>query len=302
MRRALLSWFHREGRDLPWRRTRDPYAILVAEVMLQQTPVSRVIPKYLSFLESFPTPMILAQASRSDVIKSWASLGYNRRAVWLHQSAKFITNHWGGRVPQDSVDLLTLPGVGSYTAAAVACFAFGKDVPVIDTNVRRVLTRVFFGNANLSVSCLRDIAKAAVPTGEGWAWNQALMDTGSVFCSVASPSCKLCPLKVWCKMAPLFPLPHNHLEGKRVRNGIASKNAYKGSRRYYRGRAVEFLRGLRGGDWVHVWKLGEAIKPDLEPSDQKWLSQLIQDLEDDHLVKVSRHTTSDHIEKWVALA
>ena len=172
MERALLEWFAANGRDLPWRRTRDPYAILVSEVMLQQTQVERVVPRYLRWLERWPTPRALADASPADVIREWQGLGYNRRALNLHRAAVRIANSgWPD-------DLTELPGVGPYTAAAVACFAFGRDVLPIDTNVRRVQERT--GATFTSAAA------------------QALMDVGATICVARIPRCHACPLARGC--------------------------------------------------------------------------------------------------------
>jgi A/G-specific adenine glycosylase len=169
---ALLDWYRRQGRDLPWRRTRDPYAILVSEVMLQQTQVSRVVPHYLGWLERWPTVHALASAPRGNVIRAWQGLGYNRRAVNLHRSAAVVAEHgWPD-------DLTELPGVGPYTAAAVACFALGRDVVPVDTNVRRVQART---GLTFDGEC-----------------GQALMDLGATVCLARVPRCGECPLAALC--------------------------------------------------------------------------------------------------------
>ena len=172
MREALLSWFEENGRDLPWRRTSDPYAILVSEVMLQQTQAARVVPRYVAWLERWPTVEALAQASTAEVIRAWQGLGYNRRALNLHRAAREMEAHgW----PED---LTELPGVGRYTADAVACFAFGRPVLPKDVNIRRVLER----------------------TGERFDHTcaQALMDLGATVCIARVPRCGECPLAVEC--------------------------------------------------------------------------------------------------------
>ncbi len=172
MRTPLLAWFADAGRDLPWRRTRDPYAILVSEVMLQQTQVERVVPRYLRFLERWPTVGALAAATTADVIREWDGLGYNRRAVNLHRAARAVAaSGWPD-------DLTTLPGVGPYTAAAVANFAFGRDVLPVDTNVRRVQERT--GHA-FDAACA-----------------QALFDLGATVCLARIPRCDVCPLAAGC--------------------------------------------------------------------------------------------------------
>ena len=174
----LLAWFAAEGRDLPWRRTRDPYQILVSEVMLQQTQVERVKPKYTAFLARFPTAAALAEAPTAEVIRLWQGLGYNRRAVNLQRAAQAVMRDHGGRFPATPAELRALPGIGDYTAGAVACFAFERDVVFLDTNIRRVVRRLFVGpdaQAQASDAELLQHAQAALPEGQGWAWNQALM-------------------------------------------------------------------------------------------------------------------------------
>ncbi|MDQ6672009.1 MAG: A/G-specific adenine glycosylase, partial [Chloroflexota bacterium] len=179
IQRQVLDWYAGYGRDLPWRRTRDPYAILVAEVMLQQTQVERVIPRWHAWLERFPTPHALARASRADAIRAWQGLGYNLRAVRLHAIACQVVAEHDGLVPRDLAGLLTLKGVGRYTAGAVACFAYEQRVAMVDTNVRRVLSRVFA----IDPQAVDSIADAVVPPPPAaYAWNQALMDLGATVC------------------------------------------------------------------------------------------------------------------------
>src|SRR5579871_3718068 len=187
---ALLAWYAGQARDLPWRRTRDPYAILVAEVMLQQTQVDRVIPKWHAWLERFPSLADLARASRADAIRAWQGLGYNRRAVRLHAIAMQTVNEFGGELPRSVDGLLRLAGVGRYTAGAVACFAYEQPVAMVDTNVRRVLSRVF-GVAPAQVEAM---AQSVIPSDSAWAWGQALMDLGATVCRASQPLCLVCPL------------------------------------------------------------------------------------------------------------
>src|SRR5581483_4865161 len=142
---ALLEWFAAAGRDLPWRHTRDPYRIMVSEIMLQQTQVDRVIPKYHAFLAAFPTLEALAAAPTAEVIRAWSGLGYNRRAVNMQRTARAVLEEHGGQFPRDLPALLRLPGIGPYTAGAIACFAFEQDVGFMDTNIRRVVQRLFVG-------------------------------------------------------------------------------------------------------------------------------------------------------------
>jgi A/G-specific adenine glycosylase len=187
MKDRILAWYGENGRDLPWRHTHDPYAILVSEVMLQQTQVSRVVPRYLEWLERWPTAEALAAASPADVIRAWTGLGYNRRAVNLHRCAQEVTRRGG--FPHDPAELRRLPGVGPYTAAAVACFAFGAQVAAPDVNARRVLARAF-GDPD-----------TPLPPGRAYDWNQALFDLGSTLCIARRPRCSVCPLRDGCPSA-----------------------------------------------------------------------------------------------------
>ena len=202
LRAALLEWFAAAGRDLPWRRTRDPYKIMVSEIMLQQTQVDRVIPKYHAFLEAFPTLAALAAAPTADVIRAWSGLGYNRRAINMQRTARAVIEEHGGEFPRDVAALLKLPGIGPYTAGAIACFAFEQDVAFIDTNIRRVVQRLFVGPAASAAATdarLIEIAQIAVPPGQGWAWNQAIMELGALVCTAAAPACWRCPARAHCR-------------------------------------------------------------------------------------------------------
>ncbi len=182
-------------RDLPWRRERDPWRILVAEVMLQQPQVARVIPKWEAFLDAFPTPAVCASASLGDVLRLWQGLGYPRRARNLHATAQRAVDAHGGTLPDALDRLLAQPGIGPYTARAVLAFAFERDVAVVDTNIARILARTT--GERLTPKRAQAIADAAVPPGDGWAWNQVIMDLGAVLCR-PSPTCDSCPLRNGC--------------------------------------------------------------------------------------------------------
>lgn len=192
--RRLLSWYARAARDLPWRRTRDPYRVIVSEFMLQQTQVSRVSEYYLRFLERFPTVYDLARAKPKAVREAWGGLGYYARASNLHALAKQVSGV-GCRVPADPDELVKLPGVGRYTAGAVACFAYEKPVPAVDTNVKRVLERVF------RTKDVWGLAAAIVPRQgkRAWKFNQALMELGAVVCVARKPKCPECPVRSNCR-------------------------------------------------------------------------------------------------------
>jgi A/G-specific adenine glycosylase len=189
----VLAWGEPRLRDLPWRRTRDPWAILVSEVMLQQTQVPRVIPKYLAFLEAFPTPQACAASSLGDVLRLWQGLGYPRRARSLHAAATAVGERGG--FPDTLVDLLALPGVGPYTARAVLAFAYEIDAAVVDTNIARIYARV--AGRTLRAREVQAIADRHAPSGESWAWNQSIMELGAIVCRPA-PGCEACPVRAWC--------------------------------------------------------------------------------------------------------
>jgi A/G-specific adenine glycosylase len=202
----LLAWYATEGRaHLPWRDTHDPYAILVSEVMLQQTQVERVLPKYREWMARFPTLASLAQAPAAEAIKAWAGLGYNSRAVRLHQIARQVMDEYGGNLPGTLEGLLALKGIGRYTAGALACFAFGLLVATVDTNIRRVLWRVFRGiepvpwpSGEMSARMLLQLAEWALPPAHAYDWQQALMDLGATVCLARRPLCERCPIAEAC--------------------------------------------------------------------------------------------------------
>ncbi len=204
--RALLGWYRAHGRDLPWRRTRHPYRVLVSEIMLQQTQVDRVIPKYREFLRAYPSLRRLAAASADEVRRLWYPLGYNIRPVRLHAIARESVARYNGRLPDDADALRALPGIGRYTAGAVLSFAYGRDVAVLDTNVRRVLGRVFLGPRRLARArgekAFWDLADALVPAGRGYDFNQALMDFGATWCGPRRPRCAPCPMRGFCASYP----------------------------------------------------------------------------------------------------
>ncbi len=201
-RRRLLRWFRRHGRDLPWRRTRDPYAVLVSEVMLQQTQVARVAEYWPRFLARYPTVAALAAARPAAVRESWDGLGYYRRAENLHRLARLVHARDGGRLPEDPVALRQLPGVGRYTAGAVASFAFERAEPAVDTNVARVLRRAFHPRARGAAGERRLWQAAAnLHTRHGagaWALNQALMELGALVCTARVARCTACPVRPLC--------------------------------------------------------------------------------------------------------
>ena len=199
----LLAWYADHGRDLPWRRTRDPYHIWVAEVMLQQTQVATVTSYYERFLARFPTVEALAAASLDEVLKLWEGLGYYARARYLHAAARKVVTEHGGRIPEAAEELLSLPGVGRYTADAILSMAYGQDVPALDGNVRRVLSRAFAIDEDVTRGTgqrrLRVLAEELLPPGRAGDFNQALMDLGATVCTPRAPRCGGCPLAEACR-------------------------------------------------------------------------------------------------------
>jgi A/G-specific adenine glycosylase len=233
-REALRAWYAPRRDAYPWRGSPDPYAVWVSEVMLQQTQAARVVPAYTSFLRSFPTVRELALAPRRDVVAQWGGLGYNRRAVRLSEAARAIVRDHGGRIPHDKDELLELPGVGPYTAAAVASMGFGEPVAVVDTNVRRVVSRVHLGVDGHEVP-----AKEVWGLAEGWldrddpvTWNQALMDLGREVCR-PKPRCDVCPLAGVCRF---------RRDGATASRGPSRQEPFEGSTRQVRGAVVNALR------------------------------------------------------------
>jgi A/G-specific adenine glycosylase len=236
---ALLEWGGRHRRDLPWRRTRDPWAVLVSEVMTQQTQVDRVVPRYHRFLGRFPTVAACAAAPVADVITEWAGLGYNRRALNLHRAAVAVVEHHRGRLPRDLAALRRLPGVGPYTARAVLAFAYGDDVGIVEVNTARVLARAFAGR-RLGAGEAQSLADGLVPPGEGWAWNQALLDVGATVCTKRAPACADCPLRPGCAWAGAGRPAPDPAEGSAGTGTL--QPAFAGSDRQGRGRLVDALR------------------------------------------------------------
>ena len=290
---GLLAWYAANGRDLPWRRTRDPYHILVSEMMLQQTQVPRVLPRYLRWLERFPTLEALAAAPTADVLREWSGLGYNSRAVRLQAIARHVVAHHGGRMPRTVEELLALPGIGDYTARAIACFAHEQDVPVLDTNVKRVLHRVLLGPEvpapQLSDRQLWDLAARALPPGRGYDWNQALMDFGSQVCTARRPACLVCPLRPICRAAPTIHarLAEEHGASRRASRAAKPSVPFTSTSRYYRGQTLRVLGELGARQSLSLDALGPRVKPGYTPADRPWLYGLVAQLARDGLVSVT---------------
>jgi A/G-specific adenine glycosylase len=293
----LLSWYAKEQRDLPWRSTHDPYAILVSEIMLQQTQVDRVLPKYKQFLAAFPTLADLAAAPTADVISVWAPLGYNTRAVRLQSIARQVIAEYAGCIPETIDELLQLKGIGRYTAGAIACFAYRKQVATVDTNIRRVLHRIFLGlehpdpKAN-DVQMLM-LAEQVLPHGKAYTWNQALMDLGATICTSNNPRCLNCSLQETCQayremsQHSLFP---SGTVLRQLRKVAEKKVGYQSqpftsSNRYFRGRIVDLLRLQPPGQRIPLQELGERIKPEYSADDLPWLQKIVAGLVRDGLIE-----------------
>jgi A/G-specific adenine glycosylase len=239
LRDALLTWGAANRRDLPWRRTRDPWRVLVSELMLQQTQAPRVASKYEAFVARFPTAWACADAPPAEVIAHWNGLGYNRRAVNLHRCATEIVEHHGGDLPDDLDGLLALPGIGPYTARAVLVFAFERDIGLVDTNAGRFLARAAAGRA-LDRHGAQRVADELVPRGQAWAWGQAVFDLGALVCTKRDPRCGECPIAQHCAWHTA-----GHPEPDPVRAGSAGisrpQGPLAGSDREGRGRLVRAL-------------------------------------------------------------
>lgn len=240
MQSEVIEWFETNGRDLPWRRAGfTPWGSLVSEFMLQQTPVARVIPKLEAWLERWPTPAALASDSPGEAVRAWDKLGYPRRALWLHACAVTIVERFGGEVPSSVDDLLSLPGVGPYTARAVAVFAFGAHEPVVDTNIRRVIARHQKGLADQGAprekQDLADMAKLLPDNDLSPVFNQAVMELGALVCTSQSPSCGDCPIASSC--AWLIAGSPDNATGTKPR-----QKKYEGSDRQVRGAILSVLR------------------------------------------------------------
>ncbi len=234
----LLAWWEGQRRDLPWRQTRDAWAVLVCEVMAQQTQVARVAQRWAPFLDRFPTPAACAAAPVGEVVRWWSGLGYNRRAVLLHRCASVVVDRHGGDLPRSVPELLALPGVGPYTARAVAAFAFEDDHGIVDTNTARVLAR--WEGRRLTGREAQTAADSAVPARSAWAWNQAMLDLGAIVCTRRAPRCTACPVPDRCAWARAGCPDPDPADGSA---GVSSgQPAFEGSDRQGRGRLVHALR------------------------------------------------------------
>jgi A/G-specific adenine glycosylase len=278
VRGALIEWYEADHRDFPWRRTDDPYEILVSEVMSQQTQLGRVVDAWHAFLDRWPTAAALADADRADVVGFWTShsLGYNNRAKYLHEAARQVTEEYDGQFPTEPDELGELMGVGPYTANAVASFAFDNGDAVVDTNVKRVLHRAFAVPDD--DAAFERAASELMPAGESRVWNNAIMELGGVACE-KTPSCDAasCPWRQYC---------HAYETGDFTAPDVPTQPTFEGSRRQMRGRVVN---ALKDREELALDQLGPKIRVDYVPDGEygrEWLRGLLDDLADDGLVAV----------------
>jgi A/G-specific adenine glycosylase len=308
---TILRWYRLNGRKLPWRGIRSPYRILVSEIMLQQTQVNRVLEKYPTFLKTFPTFQTLAGARRATVIRTWQGMGYNNRAVRLHILAQEIVDQHNGRLPRDYDLLRTLPGIGPYTARAILSSAFGMAEPVVDINIRRLFSRLFWKMPDTSAMRpepeIWKLATELLPHHAAYDWNQALMDLGATVCTARAPRCTLCPIARFCKSRKRMQLPP-HLGVARpfgpsplgvVRSSSKREPQRGGPRkggpyyrgiptRIHRGRIVEELRRVPEGSWIGIGTLTKRVFENSKRDDVNWMEKIVCVLERDGLVQIDK--------------
>lgn len=293
--RRLLSWYRKEGRDLPWRvlpgsrRRVTAYLVVVSEFMLQQTQVDRVLPVFRSFVGRYPSWRALAEAPQADVVRAWRGLGYNMRALRLRELARTVVETHGGVLPSDLESLLSFKGIGPYTARAIRVFAFRQPHLAPDTNIRRVVTRfavgpsekpASFSSGRTKMTPIWESLERAVPAGIAYDLNQALMDLGAAVCTARAPRCPECPLRAGCRSYPRI------LSLRRLPVQKAARTERTDERglpdRIYRGRIVDLLRRR---SW-RLSELGPLIKEGFSAKDRDWLRALVSRLAKDGLVSV----------------
>jgi A/G-specific adenine glycosylase len=255
---AVLGWYRAEGRVLDFRATRDSYAILVSETMAQQTQIGRAVDHWPRFMARFPTFEALAAATPADVLRAWQGLGFDRRALNLLRCARIIVTELGGQLPPEVDALLRLPGIGPYTARAIAALAFGRQAGAVDVNVHRVLSRVVGGTqaGSMSRAAVQAVADALVPPDRPAEWTHALMDVGATLCRPRAPRCEACPVRTWCRYAQTA-----HLEATKTPVGRTDRQPrpraarerpapFDSTRRWLRGRILDRLRAADGDAWI----------------------------------------------------
>ena len=287
----IIDWYSSHQRPLPWRQNPTPYHVLISEIMLQQTQVPRVIEKFQEFTTKFPTIFDLANAPTADVIQSWSGLGYNRRALLLHKFAQEVVKKYNGIIPNSAMELIKLPGIGPYTAGAIASFAYNQPEPAIDVNVRRIYMRFFEGKdqglpmGKKEEQELYGLIKSTIPNGKSSELHNALMDFGSLVCTRDNPECSNCPLQKSCKFFPLYNVKKE--KALFVMEKKEEKGVYENGRfipnRIFRGKIVEFVRG-NGGKEILIQELGKKVKKDYIEENEKWLLDLIEKLNHENLI------------------
>ncbi len=276
-RDAILAWYATRGRTLPFRATTDPWAILVSEVMAQQTQAARAGDAWTAFMARFPTVAAVADAAPADILRAWQGLGYNRRALNLQRAARRIVDEFGGMVPSDLAALESLPGIGPYTARAIAALAFGRPVGAVDTNVRRVLGRIINGTVQaVPAAAMQRLADEVVARDRPGEWTHALMDIGAALCRPRGPDCAPCPARPWCHYAASPPVRAAPSSATAVREVPAP---FPMTSRWLRGRIVDRLREAPNGTWV-------ALDDEIGTHDRPAIEIAVQGLADDGLVEL----------------
>lgn len=279
--RAILAWYRRHGRTLPWRNTSHPYRILVSEIMLQQTQVRRVLVKYRQFLRRFPTLRALAWAERRDVIVAWRGMGYNVRAVRLHECARLLLHKHGGKIPTSYEELLRLPGIGPYTANALLVSVHRSPVAVVDVNIRRVLSRIFWRMSSFDATSTAQqvdrCAAALLPQRKTYEWTQALMDLGAMICTARVPRCSECPVAFCC-------LSRRSMKNHSSRRSPREPQHDGVPNRIYRGRIIEHLRRHRKS--LPAVQIARRVHPKFTASHERWFVGMLNSLERDGLIRI----------------
>ncbi|MBW7889241.1 MAG: A/G-specific adenine glycosylase [Bacteroidetes bacterium] len=275
LHKKILRWYRQNGRELPWRKTSDPYRILLSEIMAQQTQVSRVEIFYTKWLAKFPTLQSAARAKTREILLQWSGLGYNSRALRLHALAKFVVKNYRSRLPHSVEELQKLPGIGAYTSHAVACFAFRQQLPVVDVNIKRILLRIFGYTTRLTDKEIWKLAEEILPSGKAYHWNQALMDFGAVICTARNPKCAICPVQKECASAfsPMFNVPEKRKKKEPSRKGIP--------RRLYRGKILKMLHYTV----LTEKEIAEQLWHSFSSRDVLWLHNLLHQMIADGLLK-----------------
>jgi A/G-specific adenine glycosylase len=286
---SLLRWYARHGRhDLPWRTERSPYRTVVSEFMLQQTQVDRVVPIFERFVAQWPSFERLAAASQADVIRAWKGLGYNSRGMRLHGLARVVCERYCGSLPGDEVTLRELPGVGPYTAAAIAAFAFDADTVAVDTNIARIAHRVRLGlewPPRATPAELQGLARELLQPGSGHAFNSALMDLGATLCTARAPKCLLCPVRDHCAAAPIDAAELAARAKDHARPVSPQERLrFEQTTRYVRGRVVDRLRELPAGQRISLLDLHAALAPVLGHHDADAFAAIVAALARERIV------------------